>query len=444
MIFKEGLLIHMRFTLQRVLSLILITFLFISCKESEKYNKFIKEIDAMPKSSNKAKAKGDEKSAYQQYMDYFEEVYATVQENYYKDIDRDDFDRFVKQFDTKIYNKLKDSGKSDDFIRWRSAAFLVEYLRDDEDIFSALFPPEPAKEYAETALGVRIDLGIQGELVSLGYQATQVEPRSDAYIKGLREGDILTKVDDSVLLGLDEKAIAELLRPLIGTMVRIKYIQGSTMAEKDIEVKCDEYFRQTVFMKPTKIPYIYCLEIRKFNRKTSDDLLRYMMFFKQQGPIRGLILDLRGNPGGPPLAAREISSFFLPGGDDFSYFQKKGSPKMLLDVPTIPDEYKYNGPMVILIDKESGSSSELFSGIMQKRGRAVLMGKNSAGQVMLKSMFHLSDNSMVLLVTGRGHHPDGTYFSFDGLTPDKVIEDDEDIDIVDYASTYFVYMSMQK
>ena len=51
---------------------------------------------------------------------------------------------------------------------------------------------------------------------------------------------------------------------------------------------------------------------------------------------------------------------------------------------------------------------------------------------------------MVLLVTGRGYHPDGSYFSFDGLTPDKVVEDNEEIDIVDYAATYFVYMSMKK
>ena len=117
---------------------------------------------------------------------------------------------------------------------------------------------------------------------------------------------------------------------------------------------------------------------------------------------------------------------------------------MLLDVPTIPKEFHYDGPMVILIDKDTGSASELFSGILQKRGRTILMGKNSAGQVMLKSMFNLSDNSMVLLVTGRGYHPDGSYFSFDGLTPDKVVEDNEEIDIVDYAATYFVYMSMKK
>ncbi|MCK5601370.1 hypothetical protein KAR91_05870, partial [Candidatus Pacearchaeota archaeon] len=161
-------------------------------------------------------------------------------------------------------------------------------------------------------------------------------------------------------------------------------------------------------------------------------------------PIRGLILDLRGNPGGPPLATREISAFFLKGGDDFAFFQKKGHPKALLDVPKIPGELHYDGPMVILINEKSGSASELFSGILQRKGRAVLMGQNSAGQVFLKSMFHFSDDSMALLITGRGHHPDGAVFSFNGLTPDRIIAKDEEIDIIDYAAAYFVYLNMKK
>jgi C-terminal processing protease CtpA/Prc len=64
----------------------------------------------------------------------------------------------------------------------------------------------------------------------------------------------------------------------------------------------------------------------------------------------------------------------------------------------------------------------LFSGVLQDRERALLMGENSAGQVFLKSMFHFDDESMVLLVTARGHYPDGKVFSFDGLNPDIPVE----------------------
>ncbi len=168
-------------------------------------------------------------------------------------------------------------------------------------------------------------------------------------------------------------------------------------------------------------------------------MFRFLQYYKSKGEIKGLVIDLRGNPGGPPLAAREISSFFLPPGSGFAYFKQKDTIKGTLDVPKIPEKYVYDGPLVILIDKKSGSASELFSGTLQRRNRAVLMGTNSAGQVMLKSMFHFDDESMVLLVTARGHHPDGHVFSFGGLIPEKRIEDNREADILKYAAQYLIY-----
>jgi carboxyl-terminal processing protease len=110
-----------------------------------------------------------------------------------------------------------------------------------------------------------------------------------------------------------------------------------------------------------------------------------------------------------------------------------------LDVPTIPEDYKFNGPLAILVDHDSGSSAELFSGIMQRRGRAALLGKNTAGQVFLKSMFPFEDDSMLLLVTARGHHPDGAVFSFKGVTPDRPVQEGEEVDLIEMASLYLVY-----
>lgn len=379
---------------------------------------------------------------YQQYMDAFEEVYKTMQENYYAPVERSDFDRFIEQFNTKIYANLKKEGKSGDYVRWRSAALLVDFLKTDEDIFSAFYPPEPAKEYAQTVLGVRHDLGIEGRLTEQGFQTTQVEPRSDAYTQGLRIGDVITAIDVKNVMSMPEPEINEMLTPLIDTKVKIEYVNAATPVARHIEVLSKEYFKQTVFDVPTKYPKVYCLKIARFNRKTAEDLYRFLDYYKKSGPVAGLIIDLRGNPGGPPLAAREISSFFLKGGDNFAYFQKKGQPEAMLDVPVIPDELKYDGPMVILIDKDSGSASELFAGVLQRQGRTILMGKNSAGQVMLKSMFNLSDTSMLLLITSRGHFPDGGVFSFDGLSPDRVLDDSEGVDIVDSAAKYLVYVNI--
>jgi len=388
-----------------------------------------------------AKKKAKKDAAYEEYIDFFEEVYDVVDKNYYQQPNRQDFDRFLEKFDKEIYAQLKKTGKSNDYIRWRSTALLIDALKTPEDIFSAFYPPKPAKEYEQTALGKNIDLGIEGKLINVGYEVTFVEPRSDAYEKGLRNYDLITKINEQNVLDLDETKIKELLTPLMDTFTQIAFISAETKQGHAISVESKEYFKETVFPIQMNVPGIYGFEIQRFNRKTGEDVFRFMKYFKDLGGIKGMIIDLRNNPGGPPLAARELASFFLPEGEEFAYFQKRGEEKAALDVPAIPKEYKFDGPVVILVNEKSGSASELFSGIMQRKGRAVLMGQNSAGQVMLKSMFNFKDDSMVLLITARGHYPDGSVFSFGGLVPDERILPDQEDEILKYATMYLLYQN---
>ncbi len=397
----------------------------------------VKSNSSTTKSSTGASTREDD---YKQYMGFFEKVYKTMEDNYYAPVRREDFNRFVATFNAKIYAQLKGEKKSDDFIRWRSAAYLVDYLKTEEDIFSAFYPPKPAKEYAKDALGERVDLGIDGEKVDAGFRVKHVEPRSDAYILGLRDNDIVTSLDGNSLNPLTQREIEEKLTPLKGTKVKIAYIDHERFQPHEIVPESKEYFKQTVFLKEVPIPGIFCLEIPKLNRMSSEDLLRFLVFVKGQG-AKGLILDLRGNPGGQPLAAREISSFFLKAGDLFAYFQKKGQDKAELDVPEIPAEYKFEGPIVILVNKESGSAAELFAGVMQDKGRAILMGENTSGQVMLKSMFDYDDKSMLLLITSRGHYADGRTFSFNGLDPDNKVTPEYEPDLLKIAAIFLFKVS---
>jgi len=356
-------------------------------------------------------------SDYQAYLGFFEEVYAKVQQNYYHTVDPKDFMKFIYLFNTKIYGQLKRAGKSQKYIKWRSAAFLVDALKAEEDIFSQFFPPRDADRFEKEVLGKRIDLGIEGALTSEGYVVLWVEPRSDAYEKGLREKDILLGINASSVSELSQEAIQDLLKPLEGEVVTLAYWDKSRERELSMDVISKEYFKQAAFKVPVDEPNIFCIRIERFNRATGEDVTRLMQEVLSRSDSR-LIIDLRNNPGGPPLAALELSAFFLEPNDEFAYFQKKNRPKAQLMIPAINQEYRFSGPIAILINEKSGSSAELFSGVMQRRGRATLIGSNTAGQVFLKSMFYFSDGSMVLLVTARGHHPDGHVFSFDGVTPD--------------------------
>ncbi len=373
---------------------------------------------------------------YQSYVKFFRQVFETMSKEYYHEVREEDFERFLVMFKEKIFSQLKGENKSSDYVKWRSAAYLVDSLRTQDDIFSSFMPPQVAVEYEQEVLGKRIDLGIKGRITKQGYLIEWVEPRSDAYEQGLRENDLVKKLASKDVRKLKAEEIEQLMTPLEGESVELKYVRSSDRKLYSIKPVSKEYFKQFVFWVPVDVPGVFCIRIERFNQMTPDDMTRFMAQVIQRNGY-GLIIDLRGNPGGPPLAAQAISSFFLEPKAEFAYFQKRGMPKADLLVPEIPPFFHYRGDIVVLIDEKSGSASELFSGILQGRHRAELMGVNSAGQVFLKSMFFLEDESMLLLVTARGHHPDGTVFSFDGLRPDLPYQGDADR-AVHYAALYLL------
>ena len=144
---------------------------------------------------------------YKQYTDFFEKVYKTFEDNYYLPPDRKIYDHFLKKFNTNIYAQLKSEGKSNDYVRWRSAWYLVDALRSKDDRFTQFYPPKPAVKFQHEALGEKIDLGIEGKKNDIGFLVTRMEPRSDAYDKGLREDDIILQIDGESVKGMPEEAI---------------------------------------------------------------------------------------------------------------------------------------------------------------------------------------------------------------------------------------------
>lgn len=372
---------------------------------------------------------------YQVYADFFEKVFKTFEDNYYLVPDRKVYDHFIEKFNKNIYAQLKSEGKSDDYVRWRSSWYLVDSLRSKDDRFTQFYPPKPAVQFKQEALGEKIDLGIEGKKGDIGFLVTRMEPRSDAYDKGLRENDLILRIDGKSVRALSQQDIDSRLTPLVNTHVKLSYLAGETKEQKTIEVVSKEYFKQTVFLHPVPVEGVFCLEVPKFNQMTGSDMERFLKVINSQNP-KGLVLDLRDNPGGPPLAAEEISGFFLKGGDEFAYFQQRNTPKADLEVPVFDPQERFLGPIVILVNDGTGSAAELFTGIMQFRGRAVVLGINTAGQILLKSMFPMGDGSMIALVKARGYYPDGHVFGFDGITPDKIITDAPKDGLINLAASF--------
>jgi len=369
-------------------------------------------------------------------------VYKTFEDNYYIPPDRKLYDHFIQKFNSNIYAQLKGEGKSDDYVRWRSSWYLVDSLRSKDDRFTQFYPPKPAVKFQHEALGEKIDLGIEGKKNDIGYLVTRMEPRSDAYDKGLRENDLILQIDGMGVRVMSQDVIDGKLTPLVNTHVKLSYLSDETKERKTIDVVSREYFKQTVFLHPVPVDGVFCLEVPKFDRMTGEDMEHFLRLIESQN-AKGLVLDLRGNPGGPPLAAMEISGFFLKGGDEFAYFQKRNAPKADLTVPEFDPSEQFAGPIIILVDADTGSAAELFTGIMQFRGRAVVLGVNTAGQILLKSMFPMGDGSSIALVTARTHYPDGSVFGFDGITPNKIINDAPKDGLINLAAALIAMKTRQ-
>ena len=380
---------------------------------------------------------------YQQYTDFFEKVYKVFEDNYYLAPDRKIYDNFIKKFNTNIYAQLKSEGKSIDYVRWRSAWYLVDELRSKDDKFTQFVPPgKPATQFHHDVLAQKVDLGIEGKKNDIGFLVTRIEPHSDAFDKGLREDDIILKIDGASLKNLTEDTINSKLTPVVNTKIHLSYLDGETKIMNAIDVVSKEYFKQTVFLHQVPVNDVFCLEITHFNEMTAPEMAYYIRVVKSQN-AKGLVLDLRGNPGGQVGGAQIISSFFLNGNQELAYFQKRNSPKYGLDMPETSQQNQFTGPIVILVDAGTGSAAELFSGIMQSRHRAVVLGVNTAGQILLKNTFSLDDGSEIGLVTSRGYYPDGTVFGFDGITPDKIISDAPKEGLINLAAALIAMKAKQ-
>jgi len=338
---------------------------------------------------------------------------------YYQPVSPEKYEKFVATYKAKVLSRLKDRKNVVKEIKHLGAGLMVNKLKDPNDIFSSFIPPREAKEFKEKALGYSQGIGIEGALIDTGYLIDRVELRSDSYKKGIRPGDIIISVGGRNIIGLSEEEFKTAMFPPLGAVVSLEILFRDTQEITQVDVKVIEFFNETLSSVPTGIPGMFYVKINQFNKKTGEDMKLLLSYFMRQN-MNKLVIDLRGNAGGPPLAAREIASMFLKPNVDLFYFQRKNRPRAILK--TFYSNIRYTGRIAILIDKGSGSASELFAGTLRERERAIIIGsERSAGKTLLKSMFHFEDKSMLLLVTSLAYLYNGDTYDTKGIEPDFLV-----------------------
>lgn len=299
---------------------------------------------------------------------------------------------------------------------------MVTRLRDEEDTFTNFIPPKEAEKYKEEIYSYESAIGIEGVKMNDVFVINHVEIRSPAYKEGIRVNDILLAIENIGIAELSEEEISALLRPPLEHELHLVVAKVEDQELKEYRITSEEYFTEALFKIPTPVEGVLYLKIDAFNKKTEEDLRRNLISYGLDN-IRFLILDVRDNPGGPPLAVRSIASIFIGPGQNLFYYKKKNVPEFGLVSPE--EDLFYTGPMAVVVNEKSGSASELLAGTLQEYNRAVIAGKsNTAGFAFLKGVSDFEDGSALAMITGWAYLFTGEELGKEGIRPDIIIPDE--------------------
>lgn len=289
------------------------------------------------------------------------------------------------------------------------------------DPYTRLLSASQLDEMFNNIEGNFVGLGVELKAGEKCLQILSVIPDGPADLAGIQAGEKIVRVADADMTVSDPDHAADLLRGpehsfvSVGIMDRLGSIRDLSVPRRRVEVPCVEnihlvdqrngvgYFRLTNFQKTT----------RREVEQALDDLHR-------QG-MRSLVIDLRGNPGGLLSAAVEVADRFLADGgivttrgrnakENFDYVAHRAGT--------------WNYPMVVLIDRDSASASEIFAGAMRDRKRATIVGTTSYGKGSVQGVFRMRTAKFGLcLTTAKFYSPSGRAISRNGVTPDIEVDD---------------------
>jgi carboxyl-terminal processing protease len=293
----------------------------------------------------------------------------------------------------------------------------IEGMLSSLDPYSAYLDPDMYRELQVETKGSFGGLGI--EIAIKDGILTVIAPIEDtpAYRAGIKAGDKIVKINEESTKGLNLMECVKRLRGAKGTHVTITIFREGFTQTQEVSMVRDIIKIQSVKYKILEKGYGY-LRISQFQDKTSADATRALEALQKENPegIKGLILDLRNDPGGLLDEAVEVSDLFLDSGVIVTIKGRNEEEKTAFNAHregTMP-----NWPMVVLVNQGSASASEIVAGALQDYGRAVIMGSKTFGKGSVQTIIPLDDGSGIKLTTARYYTPKGRSIHEKGIQPD--------------------------
>ena len=291
-------------------------------------------------------------------------------------------------------------------------AGMLESLGDEGH--TTYLPPDDVK---------RMESGLKGEMEGIGARITmckrvptilQTMPNSPARKAGVKAGDVLLEVNGQPVAHESLQQIVEQVRGEAGTEVKLRLVPDGKTAPVEVSITRGKVEVPDVTWHILPGESFAHIGIESFGDK-ADDQLRAALTESREKGAKGVILDLRGNPGGLKDQAVLVTSEFLKGGDVFIDQDAHGKQTA---VPVKPGGIALDVPLCVLIDGGTASAAEICAGAFQDYDRAKLVGEPSFGTGTVLQPFELSDGSAVLLATTQWLTPKGRQIWHKGITPD--------------------------
>ncbi|MDR3159747.1 MAG: S41 family peptidase [Zoogloeaceae bacterium] len=325
----------------------------------------------------------------------------------------------------------------------------VEPIEDRKMIANAisgmLSNLDPHSSYLDAESFNELQVGTQGEFGGLGIEVGMedglvqvVSPIEDtpAYRAGIKAGDLIFKLDDTPIKGLSLNDAVKKMRGKPQTKIRLSILRKGENKPIELTLTREIIKVQSVKSKLAEPGYGW-VRVTQFQENTVASLAKHLNDLYRQGELKGLVLDLRNDPGGLLNGAVGVSSAFLPAGSKVVSTDGR-IPDAKQEYRAVPEDYLRgtqvdplralpegvkNVHMVVLVNSGSASASEIVAGALQDHQRAVIMGTQTFGKGSVQTIVPLPDNAAIKLTTARYYTPNGRSIQAKGIEPDIEVEE---------------------
>ena len=309
---------------------------------------------------------------------------------------------------------------------------------------------DPHSQYYDKKTFREFREGTTGRFVGVGIEITQEEglvkvvspiEGSPAFRAGMKSGDLITKIDDTAVKGLSLNEAVKRMRGEPGTKVLLTIYRKDENRTFPVTIVREEIKTQSVKGKMVE-PGMGWVRLSQFQERTVEDFTKKLEeIYKQDPKLKGLVLDLRNDPGGLLDAAVAVSAAFLP--DNVNVVSTNGQlAESKFVYKASPEFYRRNSgndpiarltqntkgiyktiPLVVLVNEGSASASEIVAGALQDHKRAIIMGSQTFGKGSVQTVRQLGPDTALKITTARYFTPSGKSIQAKGIVPDVLLDD---------------------